>query len=775
MANNVLLASDNFASGFLAAGWTAMVARGFTSLPKVVAGTPNFIEENALSTVGSGYWSALSWPNDHCSEITINALTAELNTEIDLVVRYQTSTNGPQYFAILTNGTAQLFYRDSSAGFTSLTTALSVTISPGDIFTLQAAGSCISLYKNFQRILFASDTNLTGGFPGLFLFSSVNVAHAQIASWRGYNVVQQDGIWQKQSIVLAPLAADLASAGIGVYEGCAIYDSNPQILVGPNVYKLWFSAGPHSSSSVNYAESPDLVNWTRHSGAVLANIVTPGVIKVGSTYHLYGQATSLPGSGATQHFTSPDGVNWTLQSANVFATGAYPLKPIAIVNGTWYALWGVLGNKPGDFAEVYMASSPDGVTWTAYAGNPVISAQSTYPYPCVAKVGNTFYVWMQAGPSAPQSSAASRAFDPTECIRYSTTDFINWALSSHSLHHSQGFEALNCPTDNVEAVGGLAPVAIFDINGKATMLYIMSQGDSVGPQVAQYSVAVATAPIASIVTQKEDAVAQVATDPFTSGLGDLSANWTLPTGGTKLKIVAGPYAESTVTSTVCQAVYTGASFNANQYSEVTLQALTGTLAQSLIWPTVRSSISALTNYEARIASPSATEDAAAAIYKRVAGTPVQIGPTGLVTPTVGDVWRLSVFTGSDGFPVLSLFQNGSLILQVQDQSSTPIISGNPGIQAFSSVAIADAQMSSWAGGNANVIPNYLTGVNWSPVDCRDFATFPNTGVVQSSGAVFYTGQTSSNPALPPVDSNPALPAKDSRIVIPTNSRNNPPF
>ena len=123
-------------------------------------------------------------------------------------------------------------------------------------------------------------------------------------------------------------------------------------------------------------------------------------------------------------------------------------------------------------------------------------------------------------------------------------------------------------------------------------------------------------------------------------------------------------------------------------------------------PMVLASTTALTDYEGWIASPTATRDAAAAIYKRVAGTATQIGPTASVTPAVGDVWRLSVFTGSDGFPVLSLFQNGYLVLQVQDSSSTPITSGNPGIAAYSSLAIGDAQISLWAGGNANVTPNY---------------------------------------------------------------------
>lgn len=77
----------------------------------------------------------------------------------------------------------------------------------------------------------------------------------------------------------------------------------------------------------------------------------------------------------------------------------------------------------------------------------------------------------------------------------------------------------------------------------------------------------------------------------------------------------------------------------------------------------------------------------------------------------------------------------------------------------------------------------VTGVNftasgppthgWSPTDCRDFATFPNAGVVQPDGSVFYTGQTSCNGSVPGVDSREAGPVVDSRTEKPQNSRNNP--
>ena len=262
--------------------------------------------------------------------------------------------------------------------------------------------------------------------------------------------------------------------------------------------------------------------------------------------------------------------------------------------------------------------------------------------------------------------------------------------------------------------------------------------------------AIAPASIASIVTANEDGVQETAVDAFTSGAGSLDGNWTTPTGGTALKIVGTSpyYVEPTTTSTLCQAVYIGASYGQNQYSEVTLATLSGTLFQRYIAPMVLASTTALTDYEAEIGSPTATSDAAAKIYKRVAGTPTQIGPTAGCEPQVGDVWRLSVVFGSDGFPVLSLFQNGFLILQVQDQSATPITSGNPGMAAYSSVAIADAQISLFAAGNANVIPAYpssggnFAGYGTDISASTEFTSHPAGEINSSRTSIFGTNRGS---------------------------------
>jgi hypothetical protein len=122
---------------------------------------------------------------------------------------------------------------------------------------------------------------------------------------------------------------------------------------------------------------------------------------------------------------------------------------------------------------------------------------------------------------------------------------------------------------------------------------------------------------------------------------------------------------------------------------------------------VRASLSALTFYQFSV-SHLGTQ-ASAGLVKWLNGSSKSLGVAGYTfTPQVGDVFRLSVVTGSDGFPVLSVYQNGFLLYEVQDYVS-PITSGAPGFYFYATDAIAQTQISKWAGGNANVIPNYPSG------------------------------------------------------------------
>ena len=365
-----------------------------------------------------------------------------------------------------------------------------------------------------------------------------------------------------------------------------------------------------------------------------------------------------------------------------------------MIGGSFYGLFSYLG---GATPVTYLATSPvsDGLTWTIQnSNNPVISG--TFCGFQIVKANGKYYFWATQNQVGQGSSEP--AFDPFEAVRWSSSDLVHWTAGSHSVHRFLLSDSVN----NVN--GGVAPTSIINVGNNAYMYYQGSPSDAVSPQVYQTMLAVAPTTIENLVNQSEDGTVQTATDNFSYGAGNLNGNWTTPTGGTALKVVSGPYVEPTTTAGVCSAVYTGATFSQNQYSEVTLQALSGTLNASFIMPAVWAQTSAFTDYEGFVASPTATSDAAASIRRRVAGANTQIGPTAVCEPQVGDVWRLSIVVGSDGFPVLTLFQNGFTILQVQD--TNPLSVENPGMCAYSSVAIADAQIALWAGGSANMIPGY---------------------------------------------------------------------
>ena len=65
----------------------------------------------------------------------------------------------------------------------------------------------------------------------------------------------------------------------------------------------------------------------------------------------------------------------------------------------WYCGHTVAGGEAS--SDIGYATSPDGVTWTKYAGNPVISRPQQDQDPCVLKVGGTYYMYIEVTPGYP--------------------------------------------------------------------------------------------------------------------------------------------------------------------------------------------------------------------------------------------------------------------------------------------------------------------------------------------------------------------------------------
>ena len=122
--------------------------------------------------------------------------------------------------------------------------------------------------------------------------------------------------------------------------------------------------------------------------------------------------------------TSLDGVNWTLDTDNnpmisVGAAGSYDDGHVAVFHpwmedGTWHALY-------NSNSGICYATSPDGITWTKYAGNPVIP-KTTDPKaedPAgLIKVDSTYYLYTN-------STGRDRQTDV-----WTSTNLTTWTKSS---------------------------------------------------------------------------------------------------------------------------------------------------------------------------------------------------------------------------------------------------------------------------------------------------------------------------------------------------------
>lgn len=154
--------------------------------------------------------------------------------------------------------------------------------------------------------------------------------------------------------------------------------------------------------------------------------------------------------------TSTDGMKWTQNPQPVLTAGSnwegnYISAGSVIWTGSQFMMWyrGVGGQKGSAQAHgaVGLAMSTDGVTWTKYSGNPVITTSTvdidliTNPY--VIQVGSSFKMWY-----ACQNPALSGL-----SICYATSnDGMSWVKQSSAVLQPSGWDH-----------GGLySPTVIYD-------------------------------------------------------------------------------------------------------------------------------------------------------------------------------------------------------------------------------------------------------------------------------------------------------------------------
>lgn len=306
------------------------------------------------------------------------------------------------------------------------------------------------------------------------------------------------GVWNKQGVVIGP---QFASGPTVFYEG------NAKILSG-TVFKMWYT-GSSGSSFVNgglcYAESLDGISWTQYgSNPVVAfgSISSGNVFKNAGTYYGYYANTSF---GSISQYTSPDGVTWTLAHSGVLSLGSagawdssqlFNFQVVFIDGmGTWWAIYS--GNAPSN--NVFctgVASSPDGVTWTKYASNPVIFNLSAGS---VIQSGGTWYMY---GDRCQYGRGGTLAYNfPTSCYRSSALSLTGpWSIPTPSLQPSMYFES------DGGTLNGFDSPWLLEHSGKVFMYYCATTAGSGTGSNFQMGLAIANCTLAQLVSLPAEGV-----------------------------------------------------------------------------------------------------------------------------------------------------------------------------------------------------------------------------------------------------------------------------
>ncbi len=164
--------------------------------------------------------------------------------------------------------------------------------------------------------------------------------------------------------------------------------ASPRVIHDGTVYRMWYAGNGALAIRIGYATSSDGIHWVTYGTWPVFNgtmawdsgaVATPAVVKSGSGFIMYFSGTN--GSGgygySTGRATSPDGINWT----------EYPGNPVLVAQGGWegnrvHPGWFSIGSSGYDLyysggtvgtpVQIGHATSPDGLTWTEDPANPIL-------------------------------------------------------------------------------------------------------------------------------------------------------------------------------------------------------------------------------------------------------------------------------------------------------------------------------------------------------------------------------------------------------------------
>jgi hypothetical protein len=262
-----------------------------------------------------------------------------------------------------------------------------------------------TFYMYYGNANVPSESNGTNTFDFFDSFDS-------FYKYSGNPIIVPESGWETTNPGQVP--ADISSVG------------ESTTIVEDGVFHMWYRGGPVSPGgnySIGYANSTDGITWIKYTNATGTRVPVisgygngigfPHVIKVNGIYYLYGtQMQNLD----VYRWASNDGINWQIDNGGnpVLENGSVgSWDGIAIANTAEVYVdgdehpWKMLYEARGSDFQIGYAYSDDGLSWTKYAGNPVLGKNESIPCrsayagnPELIKIGSnyyTFYGGMSAG------------------------------------------------------------------------------------------------------------------------------------------------------------------------------------------------------------------------------------------------------------------------------------------------------------------------------------------------------------------------------------------
>ncbi len=227
-------------------------------------------------------------------------------------------------------------------------------------------------------------------------------------------------LWAVGSETHPAAAAPHAPESGGDWDGLSV--GVPTVIWDDDTYRMWYQGRGLTfygwGSSLGYAQSTDGWSWDEYAGNPVLGPGDPGewdsgyrgqiaLLKDGGLYKMWYSGGGYSGSWQVGYATSADGRDWDIYAGNPVLPAGGPGSwdemesdgPTVIKDGGTFKMWYHGCNADYSVCSIGYATSPDGIAWTKYAGNPVLKAtpgqwdESGLGWPRVIKNVATYEMW----------------------------------------------------------------------------------------------------------------------------------------------------------------------------------------------------------------------------------------------------------------------------------------------------------------------------------------------------------------------------------------------